>query len=259
MIHVNGVAIDDEQISREAQYHPAPDFFTARAEAAQALVVRELLRQEAFRRGLDAGLQPRGGVAEDEALIEALLGDAIEIPDADEAACRRYYENNRAKYRSADIFEASHILIPARMADAEARAGALAKAESLIAELGGRPERFAELARQHSACSSAQNGGDLGQITRGQTTQEFETFLYSTEPGTICPVPVPTPYGYHVLYLRRRVDGRALPFEAAKDMIARGLRERAWRYAVHQFVQILIDAADIDGIDLPKNGSPLVQ
>ena len=51
---------------------------------------------------------------------------------------------------------------------------------------------LAELAQQLSACSSAAQGGNLGQISRGQTVPEFETFLFNLEPGQICPVPVGT-------------------------------------------------------------------
>ena len=259
MIRINGTSIVEEEIAREAQYHPAESFEAARASAAHALVVRELLLQEARRRGLDASGQQSDGIAEEEALIAALLEDAVTTPEPDEPTCRRYYENNLAKYHSADIFEASHILFPAAANDETARAEAKRRAEATIAELDGELSRFAALARERSACSSAAHGGDLGQLTRGQTAPEFETFLYNVAPGTLCPVPVPTRYGYHVLYLRRRIDGRQLPFDTVKAGIARELKERAWRRATHQLIQLLVDAAEIEGIELAKSGSPLLQ
>ena len=259
MIRINGTAIAEEEIAREAQYHPADSFEAAEAIAAHALVVRELLLQEARRRRLDASRQRREGVTDDEALIAALLDEAVTTPEPDEASCRRYYENNRAKYRSADIFEAAHILFPAAADDEAGRAEAKRRAEATIAELDGQLGRFAALARERSACSSATQGGDLGQLTRGQTVPEFETFLRNVAPGTVAPVPVPTRYGYHVLHLRRRIDGRQLPFDTAKAGIARELKERAWRRAAHQFIQLLVDAAEIEGIELAKSGSPLLQ
>src|SRR5208282_2886175 len=158
-------------IAREVQYHPAESFEAARAMAAHALVVRELLLQEARRRRLEASQQRSDGVTEEEALIAALLEDAVTTPEPDEPACRRYYENNVAEYRSADLFEASHILFPAAADDEVGRA------EAKIAELDGELARFAALARERSACSSAAHGGDLGQLTCGQTAPEFETFL----------------------------------------------------------------------------------
>ncbi|HYD29971.1 MAG TPA: peptidylprolyl isomerase, partial [Azospirillaceae bacterium] len=102
-------------------------------------------------------------------------------------------------------------------------------------------------------------GGNLGQVTRGQTAGELETFFYNLVPGTLCPVPVPSRYGYHVLRLDRRELGQALPFDIVKNRIADYLRDRAWRRAVHQYIQILIGRATIEGVGLDGAASPLVQ
>ena len=120
-------------------------------------------------------------------------------------------------------------------------------------------QRFAELAQQLSACPSAAQGGNLGQITRGQTVPEFETFLFNLEEGQICPVPVKTRFGYHVLRLDRRIEGRQLPFEAVRDKIADYLHQRVWRQAVSQYLQLLVGQAEIRGIELKGASSPLVQ
>jgi peptidyl-prolyl cis-trans isomerase C len=133
------------------------------------------------------------------------------------------------------------------------------QAEALIAEIRREPAVFAELARIHSACPSGQTGGSLGQITRGQTVPEFETFLVALESGQLCPVPVPTPYGYHILRLDRRLDGRDLPFEAVRTAIAEYLREHAMTLAVRQYIQLLAGQANLEGIDLAAAASPLVQ
>ena len=43
-----------------------------------------------------------------------LLDHEVTTPVADEAACRRYYDNNiQRRFRSPDLFEAAHILISA--------------------------------------------------------------------------------------------------------------------------------------------------
>jgi peptidyl-prolyl cis-trans isomerase C len=110
-----------------------------------------------------------------------------------------------------------------------------------------------------SACPSAAQGGNLGQITPGQTVPEFETFLYNLEEGQICPVPVKTRFGYHVLRLDRRIEGRQLPFEAVRDKIAEYLREHVWRRAISQYLQLLVGEAEIRGIELNGASSPLVQ
>jgi peptidyl-prolyl cis-trans isomerase C len=262
---VNGAEISDHAINAELQYHPAGSVEGARKSAARALVLRELLLQAARRRGIEQpdALEHADNMDEretpDEALIRTLLAREVETPEPDEATCRRFYDNNLQRFRSPDLFEAAHILFPADPQDAEASAGAKQRAASALAQALERPERFAALAQQLSACPSGAQGGNLGQITRGQTVPEFETFLFNLEPGQICPVPAKTRFGYHVLRLDRRVDGRQLPFDVVSDKIAGYLREHVWRRAVSQYLRLLVGQAEICGIELNGASSPLVQ
>ena len=263
-VFVNGVEISDHAINCELQYHPAGSVEEARAAAAQALAVRELLLQAAARCGIDRPDPPESGDAderetEDEALIRTLIAREVRTPAPDEASYRRFYEQNLKRFRSPDLFEAAHILFPADPKDAEAGARAKRQAAAVLAEVLAAPQRFADLAREMSACPSAAQGGDLGQITRGQTVPEFETFLCNVEPGQICPVPVKTRFGYHVLRLDRRIEGRQLPFEAVRDRIADYLREHVWRRAVSQYLQLLVGQAEIRGVELNGASTPLVQ
>jgi peptidyl-prolyl cis-trans isomerase C len=106
------------------------------------------------------------------------------------------------------------------------------------------------LARVHSACPSAGQGGNLGQITAGQTTPEFEQALRDVAPGTISAEPVASRYGFHVIRLERRIEGRTVPFEAAAARIAQYLKETVERTAFAQYVARLASRATIDGVTL---------
>ena len=263
-VFVNGVEIGDHAINSEVQYHPAGSVEEAREAAARALVVRELLLQTAADRGIDRPDPPGEGDAgeretEDEALIRTLIAREVETPEPDDATCRRFYEQNLKRFRSPDLFEAAHILFPADPEDAEASGRARQQATAVLTEVLAAPQGFADLARAMSACPSAAQGGNLGQITPGQTVPEFETFLYNLEPGQICPVPVKTRFGYHLLRLDRRIEGRQLPLEAVRDQIADYLREHVWRRAVSQYLQLLVGQAEIRGIELKGASTPLVQ
>ena len=55
---------------------------------------------------------------DDEAAIRTLVAQEVQTPKADAATCRRYYEQNRRRFRSSDIYEAAHILFGASKADA---------------------------------------------------------------------------------------------------------------------------------------------
>ena len=263
-VFVNGVEISDHAINSELQYHPAGSVEEAREAAARALAVRELLLQAAARRGIDRPDPSEHGDADeretdDEALIRTLIACEVRTPEPDHEACRRFYEQNLKRFRSPDLFQAAHILFPADPEDADASSRAKEQASAVLRDVLAAPERFANLARELSACPSAAQGGNLGQITRGQTVPEFETFLFNLEPGQICPVPVRTRFGYHVLRLDRRIEGRQLPFEAVSDKIAEYLREHVWRRAVSQYLQLLVGQAEIRGIELNGATTPLVQ
>jgi peptidyl-prolyl cis-trans isomerase C len=254
-VSVNGEEIPHDWISREAQNHPAPTPIGAWQQAARALVVRELLLQEARRQGLQpeplADGEGRRETAE-EALVRGLIEREVRVPEPDEEACRRYYDQNRRRFRSVDLYEASHILIAARRDQPAAFSAAGDRAQAILAMLASEPGRFAELAAAHSDCPSASAGGNLGQLTRGDTTPEFERALVALAPGETTEVPVETRYGFHVIRVDRHIQGHELPFALVRERIAAYLVERAHRTALAQFVARLAAKAAITGIDLPS-------
>ncbi len=260
-VAVNNAVIANTDIAREVQNHAGATPHQAWQDATRALVVRELLLQRA--RALDVVAQPlsQDGVREtdEEALISALLSAEVITPKADEASCRRYYQANLKRFRSPDLFEPLHILFKASRDDATAFAWAVARAKVVLAEVNASPARFEDMATALSDCPSAGDGGRLGQIAPGETTPEFEDALNTLQDGQICPEPVLTRYGVHVVKLERKVAGEVLPFEQVRDRIAAYLEENAWRRAMAQYVALLAGQARIAGFDMPAATSPLVQ
>ena len=135
----------------------------------------------------------------------------------------------------------------------------MAQAEDIIKALHSEEADFASLAQAHSDCPSKGQGGNLGQITKGQTVPEFETFLFEMEEGQLCPVPVKSRFGAHVLYLERKVEGKTVPFEAVAQKIKDYLEESTLRAASAQYISILAGQAKIKGFEMPGSDSPLVQ
>ncbi len=252
-VSVNGVAIGRDAIVREMQHHPATKPIAAWQQAARALVIRELLLQRAQQLGVTPEpISDNDGRREtdDEAIMRTLVEREVKVPEPDDETCRRYYARNQSRFRSPDIFEASHILLAALPAEREAYAQARAAAAGVLATLQDSPDCFASLARAYSRCPSAAQGGNLGQITTGQTTPEFEQALLALRPGELCAEPVATRYGFHVIRLDRKHEGQTLPYEAVAGRIADYLRESVRRRADAQYIARLVTAAQIEGIDL---------
>lgn len=261
-VSVNGVSISREAIAREAQNHPAQSPRGAWLSAARALAIRELLLQRAQALELTAvPVEDDDGRREtdEEALVRAVIDSDVVVPTADDATCQRFYEQNLKRFRTPDLFAASHILIAAAPGDAAGRAVARRSADGLLATLREAPERFENLARLHSACTSRDVGGGLGQIGPGQTVPEFERALPAIPVGSVAKEAVETRYGFHIVRVERRDAGRQLPFEVVRHRIAQYLDERVRRAAARQYVTVLAGAAQIIGVDLNGTPSPLVQ
>jgi peptidyl-prolyl cis-trans isomerase C len=252
-VTVNGIAIPRDAIAREVQHHPSKTPAEAWKAAAQALVVRELLLQEAKR--LNVTSEPKQDSegrreTEEEASIRALFEREVQTPKADRPTCRRYYDQNRRRFRSADIYEAAHILFAIPPQDRQAYLQAQTDCAVVLDQLRQDPGRFAELASAHSACPSAANGGSLGQVVAGQTTPEFELELSELAPGTMTQAPIATRYGFHIIRLERRIEGQELPFELVADRIASYLDESVIRRSTAQFIARLVECSQITGIAL---------
>jgi len=250
-IRIGATIISADEIMREAQNHPAEHISDAAWEAARALAVRELLLQEADRQNpADAA----GASVDDR--IRRLIEREIEAPQAADEECRRFYEVNAGRFRSETLYLAKHILLPVE-GDGDARVRAVA--DGIIAHLTDHPGDFAAMANEYSACPSAGQGGSLGQITRSSVVPEFEEPLQTAEENALLPEPVRTRYGYHVIFLEKRIPGAQLPFEAVRDRIAAWLEASSWSRAVAQYIGILAGRTEIEGIDLDGSDTPLVQ
>ena len=249
MIRVNGVKIGDDAVAREMQHHPAPSRDEAERQAATALVVRELLLQRVREREI-------GGATEDERIAN-LIEAEIKVPEPRDEEVARYYRRNSLQFTSPAIYRAAHIFFPARASNEKASAQAGAKAEAVFADVTANPERFTDLARAHSACSSKEKGGSLGLVRKGDTNPEVERALATMDVGSI--VLVRSRHGYHVLRLDDRAPAAELPLEQARNWIAGHLKKTSKRRAIAQYLQLLAATAKIEGVELAAADSPLVQ
>jgi peptidyl-prolyl cis-trans isomerase C len=253
-ISVNGTVIAHAAIARETQHHPSRTGAASWQAAAEALVIRELLLQEA--RALEIAGEPLTDAAgrretEEEAQIRVLLDEAVRVPQPTDAELRRYYEQNRSRFRAPELIEARHILIAARASEPANYARAREKAEAIANQLARDPDSFDRFARDHSDCASAGEGGWLGQLTPDTTTPEFAAAVAALAEGETTRQPVETRYGFHVIRLERRIPSADLPFEAVADRLRDYLSERVRHKATAQYVARLVLLATIVGIEMP--------
>lgn len=262
VVVVEGVQIPEALIAQEAQNHPSLSAPEAWSAAARALAIKTLLVSRAREIGLQASPEFDGAgreETEDEALIRAVLDAEVEAGPPTTAECRRVYEAQSTRFKTPPLYAAAHILITPRDASPEAVEQARQVAVDAIALIGDRKTTFAEAAERLSDCASAGLGGALGQLQPGDLAPEVETALLALEPATVAKVPVRSRFGWHVLKLESRIEGRSLPFDLVEDQIRLQLEARAWTVAASRYVADLAARARLQGVALSLSPGGVIE
>lgn len=238
-IRVNGQLIDETELARELQYHQASSFPQAVQQAGQALVIRRLLLSE---------LPDDSSINEEDA-VASLVEKNSATPEPSESDCRRYFEQNRERFKTETLIELDHILLAAPKDDVGARVVAEEKAKEVIAILEATPGAFMELVEEYSVCPSKKTGGSLGQIGKGQTVIEFEQQVMRLPEG-FSTQPIETRYGFHVVRVNRKIEGKLLEYEMVCEKVKHYLTQKASQLTIQAYIQSLVEKADIDGIHI---------
>tara|TARA_R110001592_G_scaffold321037_1_gene599432 strand:+ start:176283 stop:177110 length:828 start_codon:yes stop_codon:yes gene_type:complete len=254
-IKVNGVVITPDEVAREMQFHAADSQEAVIQKSSEVLIIQLLLLQKARELGLDKDLPEASDIPSEETIIGRLVEKEAAPQEVTEEECLRYYEANKSQFVSQDLMELKHILLGADPEDEEKRVTAKNVAESLISRLVESFDQFEALANEHSDCPSKETGGSLGQITRGQTTPEFEEAVFELEEG-LAENPVESKYGFHVVYIDKKLPGKQLKYEQVKNDVANMLMEFGQRKAIALYIHKLVDESEIEGIDF-EIGRPL--
>lgn len=96
---------------------------------------------------------------------------------------------------------ASHILLMYEGSDRSTATRSKEEAAKGIADIKAQLDGgadFATLAKQHSDCPSAEDGGDLGPFGRGMMVKAFEDAAFNMAVGETSGV-IETPFGYHIV------------------------------------------------------------
>ena len=170
-------------------------------------------------KSLETLLEEQGGSIEE---LRVALDISLSIDEylertVPEEEIRKYFTENTGNFNGETV-TVSHILIDTRNMKGEDELNkAKEKIEKLKVELDNGSD-FAKLAEKNSDCPSAKNGGDLGVIVRGQMVDEFEEAAFNTKVNAISE-PVKTQFGYHIIKITDKQEGKDVTFEEVKDNV----------------------------------------
>jgi peptidyl-prolyl cis-trans isomerase D len=171
-------------------------------------------------------------------------GSALPAPAADEAELRKRYQDQIAKYSSAEKREVSHILVAvAANASAADKKAAEAKANKLAAEAKAPGADFAALARANSDDSGSRaNGGSLGWLAKGGMPGAFDDTAFAMQAGEVRG-PVKTDFGWHIVKVTGVQAAVQRPFDEVRADLEKELQEGARERGFNELTGKLVDAA----------------
>ena len=248
---------------RQKFYHrqpPEDQLAALRREVADNLVNRLLLSKEAQRRGIRADeeqvraetaiyekryrdrpqwqesraqiLPALTRVLEEQSVIAQLEAATRVAPQPTEAQLRAYYESHPEQFTQPEQLRLAMILLKIDpSSEASEREQVQERIQDLAKQLAGGAD-FATLARQHSADSTASEGGDMGYRHRGTLPQGIETVIDQMAPGAVSE-PIRLLEGMAIFRLVERKPAQLKALETVRrnvaELWAREKGETQWR------------------------------
>lgn len=197
----------NEQLSQGQQNTPE-----LRSAVREELIKRELLAQEARKRGLDKSDQvtSRVDLARQSILLGLYLEEYMKAHPIADAEVRAEYDRQIALAGDRE-YKVRHILV-----DKEEDAQAIIK--KLAA--GGK---FEELAKDSKDAGTKDSGGDLGWGRAPDYAANFGDAVPQLEKGQYSKQPVKSSFGYHVLMLEDTRKPELPEFAAVSDKVKQAL------------------------------------
>jgi peptidyl-prolyl cis-trans isomerase C len=181
----------------------------------QELVDREILVQEAERRGLSGKPDVKFQLdnSRQQVLINALVQDELKRSNITDADVKAEYDRLTTG-ESGKEYRARHILVEKEE-----------EAKAIIEQLK-KGAKFEQLAKQSKDPGSAANGGDLDWAGASSFVEPFSKAMVALQKGKFTETPVQTQFGWHVIRLDDTRQAKPPAFEEVKEQLAESMRRR---------------------------------
>lgn len=201
------------------------------------LVKKELLYQEALKKGLDKDAEYLRKLEEFKkiSLIGQLLKKEVESKTkVTEQEVKNYYDTHKEVFSPFSQIRVSLILVKTEE-----------EAKNILERLK-KGEDFAKLAMKSSIDpGSAKSGGDLGFLSKGQMTPELEAVAVRLKTGEISE-PLKTKFGYQIIKVTGKKLGKVVEFEKVKSLISQHLSSEKQKEVFDSYIESLKKSYKID-------------
>jgi peptidyl-prolyl cis-trans isomerase C len=217
---VNGTVLHRSDL--ELQLHSAPAQIQQQPldkvypQLLNSMVNATLLEQAARKAKIDQNAQIKEQIAgaTTEILANAYVS-SLARSEITEAKLRTAYDQYAKEAPKTEEVHARHILV-----------GTEQEAKDIIAQLDKGAD-FATLAKDKTTDPSGKsNGGDLGYFTKQDMVPEFANAAFALKPGEYTKTPVKTQFGWHVIKLEDKRQGKAGTYEQVAPEIAQQMTQQ---------------------------------
>jgi peptidyl-prolyl cis-trans isomerase C len=219
LVRINNVSISLEEFHQMLEWQPLEGKMKLLSEKGTRdflenyVITRELLYQEAKRKGLDKKKEILTKVEDFKRamIIDALLEEVLRgKSEVTEDEIQRYYKENKPLFIEPQEIRVRQIVVNSE----------LLLREVLTKLTAG--ESFEKLASTYNLGKFREDGGNLGYIRRGQLAPSFVQFEEAAfslkKKGEISEV-VKTPYGYHIIRLEDMRGTTLRPIDQVREKI----------------------------------------
>lgn len=211
---VNGNAITTEDFKNEVDRLPpylkpmvqSPE---GKKELLDSMVVREIILEQAKKDGVDKSKEVADRLEDlrKRLIVETYLKKKVE-QDAvvSDAELKKFYDENKDKFKSGEQIKASHILVKTEK-----------EAEEILGQLKSGAS-FEDLAKKFSTDSTGAKGGDLGWFSKGAMVPEFDKVVFGLKEGQLSGI-VKTQFGFHIIKATGYRSAGTRTFDEVKEQI----------------------------------------
>lgn len=219
---VNGKSIPKAKLDQLINKSGQPASPEMREKGRELLITRELVLQEAEKRGINQREDVKEQLEQAKlgVLVAAVFADFVEKEGITEADLQHAYDTVKGQFAGKE-YKVKHILVEKE-----------SDAKNLISKLKSGAS-FDELAKANSKDpGSAAKGGELDWVSSTSLVPEFSKAMTSLNKGQMTQTPVKSQFGWHIILLEDIRDAKVPTIQELKPQLTQMLtQDENWQRA----------------------------